>query len=611
MRINCFRIILCLFALPAYANPIDSIDVSQIDQMLDLRGHGFYVKTAATASIQEVVSMLGKTERVRNLDKINLGYNDSILWLIIPIKNLSRSNENLLLEIQNPHIDRLQAYCISNRGIQTVGDETGDAHPFNTRYVKHRNFLWPLHACESDAFTLIIKIDKRNSSLFIPAYLVTESKHRLQSSRTNIFYGICFGMMILIVLYSITAGVFLKSRIYFLYAGFILSAILFLATAEGLSFQFIYPNTVDFNSLFRGIMVGVTSISMTLFTRDFLNTVKYTPGIDRILLSIALIFTVFLPFSIIFDKQFFQQSQLILPIVLGLAAIANLSGLLAAVISIPQQRNTSIFYIVAYLAIVVTGIITITEDFGWIEKIPFNIMFIGALFEIIVFSVGLTYRVKKVYDERNDLSQKISRHQKEMMHAYVQGIEKERERIAGELHDNIGSRLSNLRRIISQKNAADPEYMEEQLQILENDVRALSHQMSPTAIQFKGLTQVATDLIADLQNVSATTFTIQCYDVPEPLSEQITHQIYRVIQEAAQNIVKHAQATEADIQLFGHETELVVTIEDNGRGFHSETASTGLGLFQIKARVESLGGNIEISSVPGYGTQLMITVPLA
>lgn len=600
-----------MFAFPAFANPLDSIDAQSIATKLSLVNNGYYLTTEADTKVEQVVDLIKNNQGVKKLDRINFGYNDKIIWLVIPLKNARHLKENLFIEIKNPQIDLLQAYCVTNNSIKKLGNETGDYLAFDTRYILHRNFMWPVNACNLDNFSLILRVDKRKTSLDIPISLITESTQRTESTQTSMFYGICFGMMILVIIYSLGAGISFKARLYFIYAFLILNTILLLATAVGLSFQFLYPNWIDFNSSFRVVISLTTTVLFIIFSREFLNTKQHTPISDRILITIGIIFTVFLLSSIFVKEYLFSNSEIVLKVAFALTGVSNITCLVAALLSYPKQKSIATFYFVAYGVFILMAVITIIEDFGWIETITFNILFIGALAEIIVFSFGLTYRIKKIYDERNDLSLKISRHQKDMLHAYVQGIEKERERVAGELHDDIGSRLSNLRRILSQNNQGDPEYIENQLQILANDVRALSHQMSPTAIQFKGLTQVVTDLIADLQKGSNTKFSIQCYDVPESLSEQVTQQIYRVIQEAAQNILKHAQASEADIQVFGHENELVVTVEDNGRGFHQETSASGLGLSQIKARVESIGGNVEISSTPGYGTQLMVTVPLA
>jgi signal transduction histidine kinase len=236
-------------------------------------------------------------------------------------------------------------------------------------------------------------------------------------------------------------------------------------------------------------------------------------------------------------------------------------------------------------------------------------MFFGGAAEVVVFSLALTYLIKQVYAERNALSLKVTRHQNDMMHAYVQGIEKERERIAGELHDDIGSRLSNLQRILVGMEIPQNNYIESQVEILHENVRRLSHELAPPAIHLKGLIQMITELLEEQKLVSRTHFTLQHYDIPQTLPESIRKNTYRIVQEAVNNINKHADASQADIQLFLHKHKLVLTIEDNGKGFMYSQLYAGIGLSLIQARVATLNGMLDIHSAPGKGTQLMVSIP--
>jgi len=608
MKITCFNLLLILVTGLAHATSLDSIDLRVKHTKLSLLNRSYYIASSVQTPVDSIVDDLLKQKNIHQLSRINFGYNDSIFWLIVPFKHALNDND-FRIEIQNPNIDRIQAYCVRGDQIFPLGKETGDNLPFNTRYLAHRNFVWPLAACGYDDFTLILRIEKRNSSLNIPAYLWSTKEHSNHSAIMNVFFGVCFGMMAVVAIYGLIAGFFFKTRIYFLYFLFIITAIIFLATAEGLAFQILYPNS-DFNSIFRVIINGLATIMLILFSREFLNTKKYTPVIDKILLYDTAIFIFPLLLTPVLSEFYLRHSLIMVPVILSLSMVANIACFFAAVLSYQEQKRIASFYLAAYFITLFSGVISIMEDFGWIEKLPFNPLLLSALIEIMVFSLGLTYLMKAVYDERNDLTLKITRHQKEMMQAYVQGVEKERERIAGELHDDIGSRLGNLRRIASQSRTENFNYIENQIESLSDDVRNLSHQLSPPAARYKGLIQMVSELIGDLQKSTLTELSLQCFDVPEKLPEDVVQQTYRIIQEALNNMIKHAHAAHADIQLFGYEHELVITIEDNGKGFDLENTKKGLGLSQMKIRTEALGGTLEMSSSGGRGTQLMIHIPV-
>jgi signal transduction histidine kinase len=257
---------------------------------------------------------------------------------------------------------------------------------------------------------------------------------------------------------------------------------------------------------------------------------------------------------------------------------------------------------------VITSAVTIMEDYGWIDPLPFNLMFIGAVVEVIVFSVALTFLMRGVYQERNELALRIARHQRELIQSYVDGSERERQRVSRELHDDIGSRMSHVKRLL-QAAVPDREALQAQLEKLVGDVRTMAHRLAAPPLLGDGLVPRLQALAAETQAATGTLLYVQSFDFPKQLSPTVEAEVYRIVQEAIENIVKHAQATEAYIQLFLHEQDLTVTIEDNGKGFLANTVREGIGLTNMRMRAESAGGRLELSSGMGQGTTLIVVIP--
>jgi signal transduction histidine kinase len=607
MKIICSSICVFFFATASVlGSHIDSTFLQNIRDKQSLIRHAYYLKTDGDATNDSVASLFQKKRGVEQLTKINLGYSPHIIWLGIPFTDLSIS-KNLLLEIANPQIDRVQAYCVTQSRIQSLGNPTGDDLPFTSRSYNYRNFVWPVTDCGVSDFWIIVRLEKKNSSMSVPVALWDANAYSQHEYKAQLFYGICFGMMLLVALYSLLGGVFYRSSVYLIYFFFTISVILLLATSEGLSLQFLYPNTVGFNSLFRVMIIGIASGLLLLFSRSFLSIASYSKRIDRILLVIIGIYCVLISLTPFLRNFYFEFSAFFVPLVIFLSIISNLLCVIAAILSYRHQKLIALFYLIAYSFTLLTALVVAIEDFGWIEKLEFNPFFIGALFEILIFSFGLSYRVRLVIDERNQLRIKIAVQQKETLKAYVSGIEKERNRIAGELHDDIGSRLANLIRMIRLKN--EPGYLEQQAETIANDVRKLSHELAIPTHRALGLPNLITQFLADLNSGNQCAFHFQHYDIPENISDEIVQQTYRVIQEAVHNVIKHADAKNVDIQLFCRDEELTLTIEDDGKGFKLSDTASGLGLTQMKSRVESLHGRFELNSAPTQGTQLMITIP--
>ncbi|NOS93210.1 MAG: hypothetical protein HOP30_14920 [Cyclobacteriaceae bacterium] len=607
MKINCFKIsLLLLWASFAQAHSLDSLFSNSIVNKQSLLGDAVYMKTDDQVTIDSVASLFLKHQAYTPLTKINLGYSPQIIWVGVPINGFT-SDQDLLLEIANPQIDRIQAYCVTNSGIQLLGNPTGDNLPFHSRSYAYRNFVWPIKECQSPNFWVIVRLEKKNSSMLIPIALWNSSAYHEHEFRAQIFFGICFGMMLVVALYSLIGGIFYRSSVYLFYFLFTISVILLLATSEGLSLQFIYPQSTGFNSIFRVIIISVASGLLLLFSRSFLNIVRYSKTIDRTLLVILCIYSLLLSLTPFLRDFYFTHSSFFVPLIILMSIVSNLLCVIVAIISYRYQKQIALFYLVAYSFTWITAVVVSMEDFGWIEKMEFNPLFMGALFEILIFSFGLSYRVRLVIDERNQLRIKMAVQQKETLKAYVNGIEKERNRIAGELHDDIGSRLANLIRMIRLKN--EPGYLEQQAETIANDVRKLSHELAIPRHGTIGLPPLILQLVADAKAGTECAFHFQHYDIPENLPDEIVQQTYRVVQEAVHNIAKHAEAKSVDIQLFFRDQELTVTIEDDGKGFELNSVASGLGLTQMKSRVESLHGRFELNTAPTQGTQLMITIP--
>ncbi len=591
----------------SFASSIDSLFLNSISEKQSLINLAFYLKTDETVSVDSAVALFQKHGAANRLTKINLGYTSQIVWLGIPFSTIPNKS-NLLLEIANPHIDHIQAYCVTSQSIRRLGNPTGDNLPFHSRSYPYRNFVWPISACDASDFWVVVRLEKKNSSFTIPATLWSAEAYSQHEYRTHLFFGVCFGMMLIVALYSLLGGIFYRSPVYLIYFLFILSIILLLSTSEGLSLQFIYPYSERFNSIFRVMIIGIASGLLLLFSREFLSIAQYSKLIDRILIGIIVIYALLHLLIPVLRDFYFTYSAFFVPFVIVLSIISNFLCVLAAIISYRKQKLIAVFYLTAYSFTWITAFVVALEDFGWIEKMAFNPLFIGALFEILIFSLGLSYRVRLVIDERNQLRVKMAVQQKETLKAYVNGIEKERNRIAGELHDDIGSRLANLIRMIRLKN--EPGYLEKQAETIANDVRKLSHELALPNHAGIGLSSLVSQLVADLSQSVTCQFHFQHYDIPENLPQSIIQQSYRVVQEAVHNCVKHAEAKNVDIQLFCRDNELIVTIEDDGKGFDLTSAKSGLGLSQMRSRIESLHGQFEIQTAPTQGTQIMITVPL-
>lgn len=236
--------------------------------------------------------------------------------------------------------------------------------------------------------------------------------------------------------------------------------------------------------------------------------------------------------------------------------------------------------------------------------------------------IGLLFYRKKRVEQQARLDAEMAAQKELRTRAILEAEEKERRRIAQDLHDGVGQllsaaklNLSHLDAKLPQKNTEQETAMHNALSLLDDsakEVRAVSHNMMPNTLIKFGLASAIREFITKLGNAPSLRVDLEIVGLDERLENQLETVLYRVIQEVVNNIVKHAQASKISMQLVRHEQEVNVMIEDNGVGFDTTSIDDldGLGLKGIKTRIELLGGTVFFDSAIGRGTTVIIDVPL-
>jgi len=205
--------------------------------------------------------------------------------------------------------------------------------------------------------------------------------------------------------------------------------------------------------------------------------------------------------------------------------------------------------------------------------------------------------------------------------AVLQGQAEERTRLAKDLHDGLGSILSSAKYsfnhmkqnlIISPENAAAFEKSMDMLDKSIAELRRVAHNMMPEALMKFGLDTALKDFCSSVDQTGAVQLTYQSFGLNETtVPEVASAAVYRIVQELVNNILKHAEATAAMVQLIAKDGKLSITVEDNGRGFARKVLenSAGIGYTSLQNRVTYLKGTIDLQTSPGKGTAVHIELP--
>jgi two-component system NarL family sensor kinase len=259
------------------------------------------------------------------------------------------------------------------------------------------------------------------------------------------------------------------------------------------------------------------------------------------------------------------------------------------------------------------------------QKVFFNWLMAGLALTLLVISflIYLNLRRSRMLARQTDKIQQqriveLERdHELLVVNSLLKGQEEERGRMARDLHDGLGGLLSGIK--FSMHHMKDnlivtPENMavfERSLDLIDTSIaelRRIAHNMMPEGLVSYGLDEALKQYCSSINTNGMLKVSYQSVGLTDRMPDAVEITSYRIIQELLNNILKHAAATEAMVQVIRDEGRLNIVVEDNGKGFDTNALDEkkGAGWVNIKARVDYLKGQLELNSEPGKGTQVNI-----
>jgi len=227
-----------------------------------------------------------------------------------------------------------------------------------------------------------------------------------------------------------------------------------------------------------------------------------------------------------------------------------------------------------------------------------------------------------IYRSKLNKIKKEKKAQEEFTRKLIEFQENDRKKIAGELHDNIGHYLliTKNKLLLGEKKIDDKEFLKnnisEMSEILSEtlkDVREMSYTLHPYQLERLGISKAIKSIADRAAKSSGITFTTNVDDIDKILNKDAEINLYRIIQECINNIIKHSNAAEAILNIIKSDRNISVLISDNGSGFdlnnlRSEKISPGYGLQGMKERTKLFNGQLKLESEIGVGTSITITI---
>ena len=258
-----------------------------------------------------------------------------------------------------------------------------------------------------------------------------------------------------------------------------------------------------------------------------------------------------------------------------------------------------------------------------------NLVIGGAILILIpTFVLLVVYRQKVKSSEllaaktdeinRQKTLELLRMHELKAIRAHIEGQEKEKNRIAKELHDGVAGTLAGIKMRIqalgNQGNAATESIqligLLESVDNVYREVRHISHHLTPPGMERYSFVEFVKKYLDEIAETA--TVELECIFHNETelnrLADEMKVEIYRILQELTTNVVKHSRADFAEIQLMLNEGILTLIVDDRGIGFDTQGRHGGLGLNNIRSRVKALGGQVNIDSLRGRGAIVSVEI---
>jgi len=220
--------------------------------------------------------------------------------------------------------------------------------------------------------------------------------------------------------------------------------------------------------------------------------------------------------------------------------------------------------------------------------------------------------------ERKEAQKALNLEREKRLSSFIDGQERERERLSRELHDGLGQALIAMKMQLESIKPENIESTSNKVSTVKSfvintieDVRRMANNLMPAVLSNFGLVDAINHLIKLIRSNSEIVINFDHNQIAKDLSSKLSTYIYRIVQEALNNAVKYSEASEINVMLIQEDQKLRLLIEDDGKGFDPQALrSTGNGMYNMRERVNLLHGTIDITPTQGEGVVINIKVPL-
>ena len=597
-------IVLCLGGNLLFAQ--DPLVLRDGDSDITIGSHAYLYTGHASHTAIDTLIHSDSTRFVRhsNSQGMNYGIHQPRGWCTFLIRNESGQRE-WILKIQQSLVDTVQLYLVRGNQVEML-PMTGHYQRYPERPVHSLPFAYNIQIEKGEVIKCYLYSARQYGRHM--AILSLQPKEYFDSYEYgfSVVFGFVCGMVALAAFMGLFLFLFVQQRLYIYYSIYALSFFFVLLADTGLM------HTALFFPLDQTVANGFTMIfyywmggCLGIFTIELLQLKDHTKPwvywfgtiLSYILCGIAVL--LFIPGLPLFLREAFISNSYYLALVINFYILYVIS------ISLNKNQEPIVYFYMTgfFLTSLIAVFITLT-DFQVIN-IPHqnkDIYYLTPLVEILCVALGIGIHFSRTLRERVRVQQALNQTQDQII--TIQ--EDERKRIAQDLHDEVGNSLAAIKNMVIHQRELSG--VEKEIDNIIHTVRAISHDLMPVDFNEFTLADIIAHTVNKFKDHPTLTLEFDHTGKVVRLKSLTELVIYRIISELIANILKHAQATKAFIQLIYQRDSLVVTVEDNGIGIRKSKPEEGIGLRSIRLRAEYIHDQLKIES-DDKGTQIILEVP--
>ena len=566
----------------------------------DLNGYLFTAKNLKFNKIEDLVSLKRQFKKVQT-SVANFGVNEDENWIYFELK--SQKNKQLVLLLDQVFLEKADLY-------QFQGDSLVQKIELNYRVdIEKRpfgmmNFNFPIAASQKQVNSIFLRLksDRIHGISRAMLHLFDEKSFHQYLLKKHLFSGIFYGILVLALFIGFLLYFASPKNIYLIYSVHIVFTLGYYLANYGF-LNFLNPGGFVGSPQMMYAFYTLSPALQLLFIQRFLSLKTHFSNTFNQFINGFVGYMLLLFFIYVFLPNFS-----FLP-VLSRLSLVFLGFLLIFICAwaITRKEKTAILYLIATIPNIVLIVYYLLST---LQILPFfansfNFSFPFTIFEILVFGFGLVYQFT---EEKHEIERKLIEERLSVSKEIITAQEQERQRIAQDLHDDLGSTLSMLKNKLSENYEDTLE-----MQIADkavDDLRLISHNLMPATFLIKGLKEAIEELVFLNNKAGKMDVSFMCSGVEKKLDWEVELSIFRIVKELVNNAIKHAKSKKIEVQMLYFETFMYVSVEDDGIGMEkfNPAFSSGIGIKNILLRVNYLKGKINQESSQ-RGTLIAAEIP--